>query len=633
MVYRCDSCSAPIFLKFAVKMYAANRVELANNFVELERAREKFNFTYLPEDVERLFREALGCYSAGFFNAFASMCRRTAQAVFQDLGDNGRLRIFEQVREARDLAEIDDETFAVVKKVLFGADADPNPQLPELGASEAGVLLELVKDMLYEAYVRKGKLQQAMMVRRFFAEETLDKITPIGRAASAIVSSGRVWSASSAARCQRFLLTLATSTDPFLPHPDPRVAEHPHPAAVLAPVFGMPGILHGAEDALRVRHQDRHAAVGRREPGDPGGRAVRVRRVRRRRRGRGCRPSAGSRGRPSAQARSAAASANSARPSPCATAIGSTEPSMPRKKIDGVGSTSTSPTRPSNCSERLRTKRGQCAAPGISDFSADIIWQPLQTPSEKLSRPREERLELLAQRGVEQDRLRPALAGAEHVAVREPAAGDQPLEAIERDAAGDEVGHVHVGGPEAGAVEHRGHLDLAVDALLAQDRDLGSRAARHVRRGDVLRRVVRQVREQARVLRVDRALVLFLGAGRVVAQRLHAGSSFRTTRCAVPCAWCRAATLPVASAIATRSIASTDAEVVHAAGRAPRPRSTARTSSMRAVCTCTTAPSSSANSSATAASRVDDASRTSSPQWPANAISASVASSPPSERS
>ena len=180
VVYRCDSCSAPIFLKFAVKMYAANRVELANNFIELERAKEKFSFTYLPEQVEVLFREALGCYSAGFFNAFASMCRRTAQAVYADLGENGRLRIFEQVREAKELAEIDNETFAVVKKVIFGGEGDPSP-LPELNPSEAGVLLELLKDMLYEAYVRKGKLQQAMMVRRFFAEETLDKITPIGR--------------------------------------------------------------------------------------------------------------------------------------------------------------------------------------------------------------------------------------------------------------------------------------------------------------------------------------------------------------------------------------------------------------------------------------------------------------------
>ena len=185
IVYRCDSCNAPIFLRFAVKMYAANRVELANHYVELERAREKFSFTYLPEDIEKLFREALGCYSAGHFNAFASMCRRTAQQVFNDLGENGRLRIYNQINEAREMAEIDGDTYAVVKKVLFGSDADATPSLPEIDTFESSVLLELVKDMLYQAYVRKGKLQQAMMVRRFFAEETLDKITPIGRAAGA----------------------------------------------------------------------------------------------------------------------------------------------------------------------------------------------------------------------------------------------------------------------------------------------------------------------------------------------------------------------------------------------------------------------------------------------------------------
>jgi len=184
VVYRCDSCSAPIFVKFAVKMYAPNRVELANNFVELERAKEKFNFTYLPEETEKLFREALGCYSGGFFNAFASMCRRTSQSVFQDLGENGRLKIFAQVNEAREMAEIDADTFAAVRKVIFGSDTDAAPSLPEPSPAEAGVLLEVLKDMLYEAYVRKGKLQQAMMVRRFFAEETLDKITPIGRAAN-----------------------------------------------------------------------------------------------------------------------------------------------------------------------------------------------------------------------------------------------------------------------------------------------------------------------------------------------------------------------------------------------------------------------------------------------------------------
>ena len=81
-------------------------------------------------------------------------------------------------------------------------------------------------------------------------------------------------------------------------------------------------------------------------------------------------------------------------------------------------------TAPSGCARSAAS----APAPGISDLSADIIWQPLQTPSVKVSRAREERRELLAQRGVEQDRLGPALAGAEHVAVGEAAAGDEPAE-------------------------------------------------------------------------------------------------------------------------------------------------------------------------------------------------------------
>ena len=184
VVYRCDSCSAPIFLRFAVKMYAANRVELANNFVELERAREKFNFTYLPEDAEKLFREALGCYSAGHFNAFASMCRRTAQAVFQrprrerpaaDLQPDQRSTRDGGDRHRHVRGREEGAVRQRCRRVAVTA-GDRAPTKPACCSNSS-------KDMLYQAYVRKGKLQQAMMVRRFFADETLDKITPIGRAA------------------------------------------------------------------------------------------------------------------------------------------------------------------------------------------------------------------------------------------------------------------------------------------------------------------------------------------------------------------------------------------------------------------------------------------------------------------
>jgi predicted RNA-binding Zn-ribbon protein involved in translation (DUF1610 family) len=81
IVYRCDACGAPVFTRFQVRMYGPSRVELATQFTEIERAREKFSYTYLPQEVEALFKEALACFSAGAFNAFASMCRRAAQAA------------------------------------------------------------------------------------------------------------------------------------------------------------------------------------------------------------------------------------------------------------------------------------------------------------------------------------------------------------------------------------------------------------------------------------------------------------------------------------------------------------------------------------------------------------------------
>lgn len=179
IVYRCDSCNAPVFLKYPVKMYGASRIELATNFTELERATEKFNFTYLPEDAETLFREALGCFTAGCWNAFASMCRRTAQAVFADLGDNGKLKMFDQLNDVREMAELDQDTFNVIRKVLFGTDAEPRPNMPPVDAYVAGVLLEVMKDLLYQSYVRKGRLQQAMTVRRYFAAEQESKVTPL----------------------------------------------------------------------------------------------------------------------------------------------------------------------------------------------------------------------------------------------------------------------------------------------------------------------------------------------------------------------------------------------------------------------------------------------------------------------
>jgi hypothetical protein len=180
LVYRCDACNEPVFLRYAVRMYAASRIELSPQIIEVERATEKFSFTYLPEEVEALFREALACFTAGALNAFASMCRRTAQAAFADLGETGRFRLFGELNAMRDMAEIDSDSFGVLRGVIF----ENGPEVPLLDEYQAGLLLEAMKDLLYEAYIRKGKLQQAMTVRRFFVEESASTVSLITKATS-----------------------------------------------------------------------------------------------------------------------------------------------------------------------------------------------------------------------------------------------------------------------------------------------------------------------------------------------------------------------------------------------------------------------------------------------------------------
>ncbi|CRK26549.1 hypothetical protein BN1708_018241, partial [Verticillium longisporum] len=69
--------------------------------------------------------------------------------------------------------------------------------------------------------------------------------------------------------------------------------------------------------------------------------------------------------------------------------MGRDEPLMPWRKTEGVAarlsSMVTMPNRASNCLLALCEKVGQSAAPGMSSLSLVIIWQPLQTPREKVS--------------------------------------------------------------------------------------------------------------------------------------------------------------------------------------------------------------------------------------------------------
>jgi hypothetical protein len=54
--------------------------------------------------------------------------------------------------------------------VLF--DTGEEEGLPLLNRAQAGILLEIMKDMFYQCFVRRGKLTRALKVRRFFVQES-----------------------------------------------------------------------------------------------------------------------------------------------------------------------------------------------------------------------------------------------------------------------------------------------------------------------------------------------------------------------------------------------------------------------------------------------------------------------------
>ena len=124
---------------------------------------------------------------------------------------------------------------------------------------------------------------------------------------------------------------------------------------------------------------------------------------------------------------------------------------MPASSTELELGTCASTSRASYCSERLRTNRGQSAAPGMSSLSAASIWQPLHTPRVNVASRSKKALNSSRAKGIEQDRFRPAFAGAEHIAIGEAAAGDEAVEPPEPRAPLEDVGHVHIVGIESRA--------------------------------------------------------------------------------------------------------------------------------------------------------------------------------------
>src|SRR5256886_8034065 len=323
----------------------------------------------------------------------------------------------------------------------------------------------------------------------------------------AALSTGPGWTAWSISSNEEISHLLHPSLHPF-----PRVAENAHPGRVLRAPVRRPRKLHVAEDPFRVRHHDGEAAVGRGEPGDAPRRAARIVGV-----GFGdvsavvdiTHRHPGLLNEISWILGTAFAVGGDYRHAAAGHAV--EEERRARRDLDHHQAPF----------ELLRAVPHECRPMlGARDQLLQRRHHLAAVAGAERERiaAREELLELGPDPGVEQDRAGPAAAGAQHVAVGKPAAGGKALEPRQRGAAGDEVGHVDVHRLEAGAVERRRHLDMAVYALLPKNCDTGANAGRRSE-ASLLKS---QMTREARILGIDDAVELLPRAFRVVAQRLHA---------------------------------------------------------------------------------------------------------------
>jgi hypothetical protein len=177
IVFRCAACNEPRFLRAAVRAIGADTIELAPNLVEVERTRERFQYGHLPDGIEQLLRETLDCYSLGAHQAFATMCRRTTRTALRSLDTTAQGRWQDSASDVLRACEIDAVTTHTIETVLFGDEPEP----PTITPDEAAVLVEVLKDLFYQSYVRTAKLRAAMRMRRFFASESAGNVTPIDR--------------------------------------------------------------------------------------------------------------------------------------------------------------------------------------------------------------------------------------------------------------------------------------------------------------------------------------------------------------------------------------------------------------------------------------------------------------------
>lgn len=177
IVYTCTACRHPIFIRQDLNYSSGGSyIRLFGESRHIEKPEIPFDYTFVPKTVGADFKEALKCYQIGALNAFGSMCRRTIQSMAMLSGGTDSNKVQNQIKDMKSMSDdIDDETFEILQQIILDGHDGAHPHLPELSPDRAEILLELMKDVMYQLYVRKGKMNQAAALRKQKIEEEKNK--------------------------------------------------------------------------------------------------------------------------------------------------------------------------------------------------------------------------------------------------------------------------------------------------------------------------------------------------------------------------------------------------------------------------------------------------------------------------
>ncbi|MEO0616076.1 MAG: hypothetical protein AAFY69_08060 [Pseudomonadota bacterium] len=160
VVLDCTACSRPVYLESGRARYAAQAISLDCGFLPVRKPRPRFETRLLPAELRGLVDEGLACYADGHLQAFALVANRITTLATDLKGPNGKLELFNTVTAAAESAGIEAPMRRLCRDILFSMAATDEP--PELSPAPAAVLLELLRDMLHQAFIRPGRLHEAL---------------------------------------------------------------------------------------------------------------------------------------------------------------------------------------------------------------------------------------------------------------------------------------------------------------------------------------------------------------------------------------------------------------------------------------------------------------------------------------